>query len=107
MLRHSNEVDHHGFALIDAASQCPGGIVMSIRELIQQQFARTAKSRNRTLPPLTDNLRLADTGLDSLSFAVIVAQLEDVLLFDPFNDAIVRFPATFGDFVRLYENRQP
>jgi acyl carrier protein len=83
-----------------------GKIIMSVREVVQQRFASAAKSRNRNLPPLTDELRLTDSGLDSLSFAVIVAELEDELGFDPFNqEADVPFPVTFGDFVRLYENR--
>jgi acyl carrier protein len=76
---------------------------MSVREVVQKRFASAAKSRK--LPPLTDDLRLTDTGLDSLSFAVIVAQLEDDLGYDPFNQsAEVSFPVTFGDFVRLYES---
>ena len=80
---------------------------MSIREVVQQRFASAAKSRKAKIPPLTDDLRLTDSGLDSLSFAVIVAELEDQLGFDPFNEeAEVKFPVTFGDFVRLYENRR-
>jgi hypothetical protein len=49
-------------------------------------------------------LKLLESGLDSLSFAIIVAKLEDEMGFDPFNsDEMVEFPITFGDFVRLYE----
>jgi acyl carrier protein len=81
--------------------------MMSVREVVQQRFASAAKSRNSKLPPLTDDLKLMDSGLDSLSFAVIVTQLEDELGFDPFNEAVeVIFPVTFGDFVRLYENHR-
>jgi acyl carrier protein len=80
---------------------------MSVREVVRQRFVSAAKSRNSKLPALTDDLKLTDSGLDSLSFAVIVAQLEDELGFDPFNDtAEVKFPVTFGDFVRLYENHR-
>lgn len=79
---------------------------MSVREVIQQQFINAAKSRNAKIPALTDDLKLTDSGLDSLSFAVIVAELEDRLGVDPFNEAVqVSFPVTFGDFVRLYEKR--
>jgi hypothetical protein len=36
---------------------------------------------------------------------LIVARLEDAVGFDPFDsDEDMRFPVTFGDFVRLYEN---
>jgi acyl carrier protein len=52
-------------------------------------------------------LKLLASGLDSLSFAIIVASLEDEIGFDPFNSEAVEFPITFGDFVRLYEAHQP
>jgi hypothetical protein len=40
-----------------------------------------------------------------LSFALIVAGAQDGLGFDPFDsDAELRFPVTFGDFVKLYES---
>jgi hypothetical protein len=38
---------------------------------------------------------------------LIVARLEDAVGFDPFDsDEEMRFPVTFGDFVRLYEKHQ-
>jgi hypothetical protein len=50
-------------------------------------------------------LKLLESGLDSLSFALIVARLEDAVGFDPFDsEHDIKFPVTFGDFVRLYEN---
>ena len=77
---------------------------MSVRSTITAVFDRVAREQQRTLVPLTDDLKLLGSGLDSLSFAIIVASLEDELGFDPFNsDAMVEFPITFGDFVRLYE----
>ena len=57
------------------------------------------------LAPLSDNLELLESGLDSLCFAIIVASLEDVLGVDPFSeDEEFSFPVTFGDFVESYEN---
>ena len=77
---------------------------MSVRDTIETEFKRVAKEQKRNLMPLTDNLRLLDSGLDSLSFALIVARLEDAMGFDPFESAEdTRFPVTFGEFVRLYE----
>jgi acyl carrier protein len=77
---------------------------MSVRETVTQQFQQVAGEQKRKLAPLTDNLKLLDSGLDSLSFALIVARLEDALGFDPFDtDDDVKFPVTFGEFVRLYE----
>jgi acyl carrier protein len=80
---------------------------MSVRDTIETEFQRVAKEQKRNLMPLTDNLRLLDSGLDSLSFALIVARLEDAMGFDPFESAEdTRFPVTFGEFVRLYDESQ-
>jgi hypothetical protein len=80
---------------------------MSVRDTIETEFQRVAKEQKRNLLPLTDNLRLLDSGLDSLSFALIVARLEDAIGFDPFESAEdTRFPVTFGEFVRLYDESQ-
>jgi acyl carrier protein len=78
---------------------------MSVRSTITEQFQQVAKEQDRSLQPLTDDLKLVQSGLDSLSFAIIVARLEDSIGVDPFNTAdALDFPVTFGDFVRLYEN---
>ena len=79
---------------------------VSARSTILSQFEQVAREQNRKLAPLSDDLVLIDSGLDSLCFAIVVARLEDSLGFDPFGateDA--RFPVTFGDFVKMYENR--
>ena len=79
---------------------------MSIRATITTQFEQVAREQQRRLVPLSDELKLLDSGLDSLSFALIVARLEDALGFDPFDtDEPVQFPVTFGDFVKLYESK--
>jgi acyl carrier protein len=80
---------------------------MSVRSTVISQFEQAAAEQHRTLAPLSDNLKLLDSGLDSLSFALIVARLENVLGFDPF-DVVddIKFPVTFGDFVKLYESRK-
>jgi acyl carrier protein len=80
---------------------------MSLRSTITGQFEEVAKEQSRKLARLSDELKLLDSGLDSLSFALIVARLEDVVGFDPFDsDDNVKFPVTFGDFVKLYENHR-
>jgi acyl carrier protein len=76
---------------------------MSVRSTIAALFQEVADQQHRKLAPLSDDLKLLQSGLDSLSFALIVARLEDSLGFDPF-DAVDRFPVTFGDFVKLYES---
>jgi len=76
---------------------------MSVRATITSLFEQVAHEQQRKLSPLSDDLRLLESGLDSLSFALIVARLEDKLGRDPF-DTAESFPVTFGDFVRLYES---
>ena len=77
----------------------------SIRETILSQFQAVAAAHNKTLAPLDDDLSLAETGLNSLCFAILVTRLEDELGIDPFTASDeVYFPVTLGDFVRLYEN---
>ena len=78
---------------------------MLVRSTIEAAFNDTAQEQQRKLVPLTDNLRLLDSGLDSLSLAVIVAHLESKLGVDPFSRADdMEIPATFGEFVALYQN---
>ena len=78
---------------------------MSVRSTITTQFEKVAVEQKRKLAKLTDNLKLLESGLDSLSFALIVMRLEEAVGFDPFDVADeVKFPVTFGDFVKLYEN---
>jgi acyl carrier protein len=77
---------------------------MSVRTVITSQFGLVAQEQKRQLARLTDDLKLLDSGLDSLSFALIVMRLEEALGFDPFDTAEdTKFPVTFGDFVQLYE----
>ncbi len=76
-----------------------------IRTAIIDQFRQVAAAQEKAIQPLTDDLVLLESGLDSLCFAIIVAELEDNLGLDPFSSAEeVYFPVTFGDFVRFYEN---
>jgi len=77
---------------------------MSVKQIIATTFENVAREQSRKLKKLTDHLQLLESGLDSISFALIVMKLEDSLGFDPFDsDKIVKFPVTYGDFVRLYE----
>jgi aryl carrier-like protein len=78
---------------------------MSLRSLIITEFERVAGEHERTLAPISDEAELLDLGLDSLCFAIIASRLEDALGYCPFAKATEdRFPETFGDFVRFYEN---
>jgi acyl carrier protein len=80
---------------------------MSVRSTVISQFEQVAVEQRRKLARLSDDLKLLDSGLDSLSFALIVVRLENALGFDPFDVAEdLKFPVTFGDFVKLYENHE-
>jgi acyl carrier protein len=86
------------------AARIVQGDSSSVRDQVVLQFHQVAANQERRLQALTDDLLLLSSGLDSLCFAIIVAELEDTLGLDPFSDADeVFFPVTFGDFVALYE----
>ena len=78
---------------------------MNVRSEITDQFTEVAREQGITLAPLTDDLELLGSGLDSLCFAIVVARLEARLGIDPFSSSEdVHFPVTFGEFVRFYDN---
>jgi acyl carrier protein len=78
---------------------------MSTRLRIIAEMQRVAVEQKVTLPPLTDDLSLHETGFDSLGFAILVARLEDELGIDPFTTSEdASFPLTIGDFIKAYEN---
>lgn len=78
---------------------------MSVRAQILEQFQQVALEQERRLGPLSDDLPLLDSGLDSLCFAILVSRLESVLGVDPFSaNEDAGFPVKLGDFIRFYEN---
>jgi hypothetical protein len=80
---------------------------MSIRSEILVQFKQVANEQDKRLEPLSDELPLLDTGLDSLCFAILVSRLESVLGVDPFSENTdAPFPANLGEFIRFYEDAQ-
>ena len=78
---------------------------MSIKSAIITAIEQVAREHDLDLAPLTDDLVLVASGLDSLALAILVTRLEETLELDPFA-AADDFPSivTFGDFVRLYED---
>jgi acyl carrier protein len=78
---------------------------MTMKLTIMSEIEKVAEEQDKKLAPLSDDLVLLDSGLDSLGFAVLVARLEDMLGLDPFTASDdITFPVTLGDFVRVYEN---
>ena len=76
---------------------------MSLRTTILDEIRAVAANQKKALAPLTDDLALHESGLDSLCFAILVARLEDITGRDPIGSADARFPRTIGEFVALYE----
>ena len=77
---------------------------MSVRSTVLSNLEQVAKEQGKRLAPLSDNLVLLESGLDSLCLAIIVARLEDALGVDPFSTAEdSRLPITVGDLVQFYE----
>ena len=70
-----------------------------------QVLGEVAAEQSKTLAPLSDDLPLMETGLDSLCFAILVARLEDALGTDPFTAAgDGRLPSTVGELIAFYDN---
>ena len=78
---------------------------MSIKLAITSQMQKIADEQSKKLAPLTDDLNLLESGLDSLCFAILVARLEDELGCDPFTASDdIHYPVTLGEFIKFYEN---
>jgi acyl carrier protein len=78
---------------------------MSIRSAVISEIQQIGGESKKDLPPLTDDLVLLHSGLDSLAIAILVTRLEDTLGLDPFTESDdVSYPVTLGDFIRFYEN---
>ena len=77
---------------------------MSTRSIILSEIETVARENEKTIAPLTDDLPLIDSGLDSLCFAILVARLEDRFGRDPFGEADASgFPNTVGELIALYD----
>jgi acyl carrier protein len=77
---------------------------MTVRAKIINAIEQIAAEHKKPLRPLTDDLILLNSGLDSLCFAILVARLENDLGVDPFTaSADVYFPVTLDDLVQAYQ----
>ena len=78
---------------------------MSIKSAVILHIRQIAGETEKDLPPLTDDLVLLESGLDSLAIAILVTRLEDTLGLDPFTEFDATTPpVTLGEFIRFYEN---
>ena len=79
---------------------------MSYKEKIIAVFHEILEENSLELlvEELSDDTILLESGLDSLGFAILVAQLEIELDLDPFvlmQDPV--YPTTLGEFVAIYD----
>jgi hypothetical protein len=82
--------------------------MQSVRSAIISQVKQIAHEQSKRLSPLTDDLPLLESGLDSLAIAILVVRLEETLGFDPFTASPeVYYPTTLGDFIGFYEKFTP
>jgi acyl carrier protein len=78
---------------------------MSVQAVVISEIQQIADDDKKILPPLTDDLVLLDSGLDSLALAILVVRLEETLGCDPFTESNdTAYPVTLGDFIRFYEH---
>ncbi len=78
---------------------------MDVKATIVSLLEEIRRDSDQPLRPLTDDLVLLDSGLDSLGLAVLVTRLEDTLGIDPFTASDITVPpVTLGDFIQLYEH---
>lgn len=77
---------------------------MDIEQHIRDSLQHVAEIANcQLINPITDTTVLLQSGLDSLGFAMLVAQLEETLGIDPFSQmTLAVYPTTFADFVSIY-----
>ena len=75
-----------------------------MRSTILEQIRAVAAEQEKTIAPLTDDLPLLESGLDSLCFAILIARLEDITGRDPFGaEGAAHFPRTVGELIAFYD----
>lgn len=77
---------------------------MKLEQQIKDAMAQVALIADCTLQnDINSDTVLLQSGLDSLGFAMLVAQLEEDLGIDPFSQLqLAIYPRTFAEFVNIY-----
>jgi acyl carrier protein len=79
--------------------------VTSIRTTILSEIRQLAEADHKTVPELKDDLPMMDSGVDSLSLAILVTRLEEKLGLDPYTASEdIFYAVTLGDFIKAFEN---
>lgn len=80
----------------------------SVRDVIETTLRACLAMADRPIPETFGDAALLLDLMDSLSFAILVVQLEEALGYDPFSSASDAFyPQTYGQFVAYYEANRP
>ncbi len=78
---------------------------MNLEQQIRQAMSQVAElSDCQLVEPIEPNTLLLECGLDSLGYAMLVAQLEEDLGSDPFTELEIDiYPSTFAEFLAIYQ----
>ncbi|WP_199271697.1 acyl carrier protein [Paraglaciecola sp. L3A3] len=78
---------------------------MNLEQQIKETMQQVAELGDcQLIEPIEGNTLLLECGLDSLGYAMLVAQLEEDLGYDPFTElAIETYPSTFSEFLAIYQ----
>ncbi|GAC34392.1 acyl carrier protein [Paraglaciecola polaris] len=77
---------------------------MNIEQIVKRAMSDVAElSDCQLIETIEPDTLLLQSGLDSLGYAMLVAQLEEELGIDPFTELAIKvYPATFAEFVAIY-----
>jgi len=78
---------------------------VNLEQQIRQAMSQVAElSDCQLVEPIEPNTLLLECGLDSLGYAMLVAQLEEDLGSDPFTELEIDiYPSTFAEFLAIYQ----
>lgn len=78
---------------------------MNLEQQIRDAMQQVAQlSDCQLVEPIESTTLLLECGLDSLGYAMLVAQLEEDLGIDPFTElGIATYPSTFAEFLAIYQ----
>lgn len=79
--------------------------MLKLEQQIRHAMQQVAElSDCQLVKPVKSDTLLLECGLDSLGYAMLVAQLEEDLGFDPFTELeIDTYPSTFSEFLAIYQ----
>jgi acyl carrier protein len=79
--------------------------MLKLEQQIRHAMQQVAElSDCQLVEPVKSDTLLLECGLDSLGYAMLVAQLEEDLGFDPFTELeIDTYPSTFSEFLAIYQ----